>query len=175
MKLRSRRRAGVVVGPLLLVLVEFADEAGGVELDQELAQLVELCRSELLFQFGLDLGDDLADGSRRGVSSRGEADALEALVFRVVVAGEVPELLHLSEQVVHRLSGHQGFGGELGRAAVLRSGVAQNREMGRHQVRETGVVEASEDSCDDGVERNAQQRADQRGPEWIFRFGGQVT
>jgi hypothetical protein len=51
--------------------------------------LVELCRSELVFQFGLDLGDDVADRSRGGVSSRGEADALEALVVGVVVAGEV--------------------------------------------------------------------------------------
>jgi hypothetical protein len=70
--------------------VEFADEAGGVELDQQLAQLVELCRSELLFQFDLDLGDDVADRSRGGLSSLGEADALEALVVRVVVAVRYP-------------------------------------------------------------------------------------
>jgi hypothetical protein len=52
-------------------LVELADEARGVEVDQELAQLVELCRSELLFQFGLDLGDDVADRLRGGVSFGG--------------------------------------------------------------------------------------------------------
>jgi hypothetical protein len=45
----------------------------------------------------------------------------------------------------------------------------------RHQVGEAGVVEAGEDSCDDGVERHAQQRADQRWSEWIFGCEGQVT
>jgi hypothetical protein len=38
-----------------------ADEAGGVELGQQLAQLVEPCRAEFLFEFGLDLGDAFAD------------------------------------------------------------------------------------------------------------------
>ena len=137
--------------------------------------MVELCRAEFVFQFGLDLGDDVADCSRGGVSSLGEADALVALVRGVVVAGEVSELLHLTEQVVHRLFGHTGFGGELGRSAVLRSGVPQDREVGRHQVRETGVVEAREDSGDDGVERHAQKRAYQRGSEGIFGLEGQVT
>jgi hypothetical protein len=90
-----------------------ADEAGGVELDQQLPQLVELCRSEFPFEFGLDLGDAVADRSGGGVSSLGEVDAFEALVLGVVVAGEVAELLHLAEQVVHGLSGHAGLGREL--------------------------------------------------------------
>src|SRR5690242_2557275 len=43
------------------LLVELADEAGGVERNQQSAQLVELRRSELLLQLGLDLGDDVTD------------------------------------------------------------------------------------------------------------------
>ena len=50
-----------------------------------MAKLVELCRSQLLFEFGFDLGDALPDRSRGGVSSRGEVDALEALIVGVVV------------------------------------------------------------------------------------------
>src|SRR5215217_5797900 len=75
------------------LLLEFPDEAGGVELDQQLAQLVELRRSQLLFQFGLDLGDGLADCAFGGVSSLGEVYAFDTLVVGVVIAGEVAELL----------------------------------------------------------------------------------
>ena len=100
MKLPSAGGLAWSAGPLFWSL-GVADEAGGVELDQQVAQLVELCRSELVFQFGFDLGDDVADRSRGGVSSVGEADAFEALVLGIVVAGEVAELLHLSEQVIH--------------------------------------------------------------------------
>jgi len=96
-----------------LSLTEFADDAAGVEVNKQLAQLVESCRSELLFKFGLDLGDGFADRPRRGVSSLGEVDALGALVFGVVVTGEVSQLLHLSQQVVHRLLAHAGVGCEL--------------------------------------------------------------
>ena len=89
-----------------------------------------------------------------------EADALEALVCGVIVAGQVPELLHLSEEVVHRLLGHACLGCEIRRAAVLRTWIAQNGEVGGDQIGEAGVMEVEEDSCDHGVRGLTQQCAD---------------
>lgn len=156
-------------------MVKFADEAGGVELNQQLAQLVELRGSEFPFQFGLDIGDAFTDCSRNGVSPLGEPDAFEALVRWVVVADQVAELLHLSEQVVHRLLGHASLGCELRRAAVLRPWIAQDGEVGWDEIGEAGVMEVEEDSCDHGIRGLTQQCADQRWAERILRFEGQVT
>ena len=47
--------------------------------------------------------------------------------------------------------------------------------MGGDQIGEAGVVETGENPSDDGVARHSHERADQRGPEWVFRLRGQVT
>jgi hypothetical protein len=49
----------------------------------------------LVFSFGFDLLDDLADRFARGVPSGSSADVLEALVAGVGFAGQVSELLEL--------------------------------------------------------------------------------
>jgi hypothetical protein len=77
---RSRTRGG---GGSWLVV---ADRVGGVQLDQQLAQLGELLWSELSFELGFDLSDGLADGLRGGVAAIGQVDPLGSPVGRVVLA-----------------------------------------------------------------------------------------
>jgi len=58
---------------------------------------------------------------------------------------------------------------------MLGPGVLKDGEVRRDQVGEAGVVETDEDSCEDGIEGHAHERADQRRSEWIFGLDGQVT
>ena len=93
--------------------LSFADDVGGVELNEELAQLRELLCPQLPFELGLDLADGVTDVLEGGVASFGEVNAFGALVFGIIVAGEISELLHLPQQVAHCLLGHAGFGSKV--------------------------------------------------------------
>ena len=88
---------------------------------------------------------------------------------------EIAELLELSQQVIHRLFGHLRLGSDLRRPLVFRPGVAQNMEMGRDDVRETGLVQPVDHPRANRVDRHAHQRADQRWSERGVARDGQVT
>jgi hypothetical protein len=133
-----------------------------LQLRQEVAQLGELARSELPFPVGLDLEHDFADRFDRGAPSRREADAPGALVAVIASAAEVSEPLELPEQVVQRLFGHARLDGELGRSLVLGPGVLQDVQVRGHQIGVAALVQAGEHPVADGLERQPQQRADQR-------------
>lgn len=116
----------------------------------------------MLFPFGFDLSDDFADRCARGESSGGGVDAFGALVALVEIAGEVSELLELAEQVVERLLAHPGLGREVDRALVLGAGVLEHVEVRGDQIGVAALVQAGEHPVAHGLERDSQERADQR-------------
>jgi hypothetical protein len=116
----------------------------------------------LLRPLAFDFGDDLPDRIDGAMSPGGEMDVLGALIAGVVATPEIPAVLHLPEQVVERLLGHAGPGRELGRALVLGAGVLQHVQMRGHQIGESALVQAGEHPVAYRLERDPQQRADQR-------------
>jgi len=71
-------------------------------------------------------------------------------------------LLELAKEVVERLFAHPGVGRELGWAHVLGPGVLQDVQVRGDQVAVAAFVQAGEHPVADGLERDPQQRADER-------------
>src|SRR5215208_1797894 len=74
-----------------------------VELEQEVAELVETFRSELLSPCGLDLADGLSDHAHRSDAAWSESDAFRAKVVGIRSTLEIAEPFELTEQVVEGL------------------------------------------------------------------------
>src|SRR4051794_9415162 len=83
------------------------------QLAEEGPQFCEPLGAELALPIRLDLSDDLAHRLDDGVAASGQADSPRAPVVGILRAGQVAGLLHVAQQVVHRLLGHAGLGGEL--------------------------------------------------------------
>ena len=122
----------------------------------------EVSGSELLFPFGFDLSDDFADRFARGVSSGVRRMRLERWSRSSVSRVRYPSCSQLPEQVVERLFAHAGMGRELRRALVLGAGVLEHVEVRGDQVGVAALVQAGEHPVAHGLERDPQQRADQR-------------
>src|SRR5437764_11397292 len=96
------------------------------------------------------------------MASASEADAFGALVVVVGFANQIAELLELPEEIVERLFGHARAGRELQRTLVLGSRVLKNVQVRCDEVGEAARVQAGEHPIAHGLERDAQERADQR-------------
>src|SRR5215207_11375723 len=93
-----------------------------VEVEKEIAKLVEAFRAELLRPAGFHLADRLANDADGGLATCGERDAFGAQVLGVWLACEVVEALELAEQVVDGLFGHAQAGSQFGGPRALRPG-----------------------------------------------------
>ena len=135
------------------------------DFEQEVAELGEAFRAELLRPGGLDFADRLADHADRGVAAWGEGDAFGAQVVGIWPAFEVAEALELAEQVVEGLFADPQPGGQLGGPRALRSGVLEDVQVGRVEVVEAALVQPLEHVPLHRLPGHAQERADQRRPE----------
>src|SRR5438552_5938113 len=112
-----------------------------VELEQEVAELREARRAELLRPGGLHVGNCLADYANRGGAASREGDPFGAEVVGVRSSLEIAEALELAEQVVEGLFADPEPSGQLGGSRTLRAGVLEDVQVGGVEVFEAALVQ----------------------------------
>jgi hypothetical protein len=139
-----------------------------LEFEQEVAELGEAFRAELLRPSGFHLGDRVADHADRGDAPLSEDDAFGTEVVRVWFALEVTEVLEFAEEVVERLSADPQVRRDVGWPCTLRSWVSEYCEVGAIEVVEAAFEQALKHVLLDRLPRDSQEGADQGRPEGFF-------
>ena len=124
--------------------------------------LVPLC-PDLLAPFLLDLGVGAHSGFVQPFAARSEADNTGAVVSRILFEEEVSESFEVAQEVVDPLLGNLHIGGHLAGATPIGAGPAEEGDVCRSDVGETGAAYSLVDTAADFVQPEPQQRPDRRG------------
>jgi hypothetical protein len=144
-----RRRSGFIPG-----------RGAGVELGEQLAELLHALLAQSPSPLPLDPRDDLECLADLGPAPLGQEDQARAPIARIGSTLDVTVRFEVVDQVAHRLLGDLGPLGELGEARALRLDVLEDGGVGGADVVEAGLGQALGDSPHDLLEWAPEQDAD---------------